>query len=109
MASDGASVNYLIGSTAHPIIHAILGAACVGALRCHEIHHNKTEKNPITYLDSNKVKNWNLPKLTLDSLVDQDIGDGKTTSSPCLGIYTLSPDDNDTIERLYREVFEETK
>ncbi len=45
VASHGASVNYLIGSTAHPIIHAVLGAACVAAVRCYEIQKNKTSKN----------------------------------------------------------------
>lgn len=34
LAANGCSVNFMIGSTPHPILHAIFSAICVAALRC---------------------------------------------------------------------------
>ena len=66
---------------------------------CKERYCKKLEK-----VYPNKVKNWNVPKPTLDiqdhrnspgctrgdgdDLVDRDVAEGKTNSSPCLGINT---------------------
>lgn len=41
LAADGGSVNFLMGSTPHPILHAVLASVCVSTVRCispSEIH-----------------------------------------------------------------------
>ncbi len=55
LAGDGRSVNFMIGSTAHPILHAIFAAVYVSALRLIEAVDLKNRIQVITPVDQDNI------------------------------------------------------
>lgn len=85
LAADGGSVNFLIGSTPHPILHAIFAAICVAAFRC----LSRNQPSNITPLTAASQTNLSL-----------EVSDAKLEI-----LQEISPNDTQEIVSIYEKFY----